>query len=198
MKKKLLMAATVFTVAAAAQCRVSQQKGDSELGLFTGAVIPPGGGDVKMGGGANYAYAINKYLYPYGEFSVLPGGLNSTVEAGNSRFTSRGNLADFHGGLHVRLPISDCIVPYGVFAVGGIRSYSGTLDEINNQTNKIISSSPIESQTQFAVNYGAGIRYYITNKIGVRLEVKAYGPTNKFGGTPVRVMGGVFFQFKRK
>ena len=68
---------------------VSQQAGDSELGLFTGAVIPPGSGGAKVGGGANFAYAVNTWLYPYVEFSVLPGALNNQTTLGSSLFRTR-------------------------------------------------------------------------------------------------------------
>jgi hypothetical protein len=199
MTSKLLFAGAFFAVAAlgCSNAIVTAKKGDSELGLFSGAVIPPGGGGAKLGGGANYAWAINKYFYPYGEFSYLPGALNQSVSAGTEQFNSSGDLADFHGGLHVRKPITTCFVPYGVVAVGAFRQFSGTLDEVNLQTGRIINSSSLPSTTEFAFNYGGGVRYYITEKIGVRFEVKAYGPTSHFGGTPVRVMAGIFFQFKR-
>jgi hypothetical protein len=175
---------------------VSQQRGDSELGLFGGAVIPPGGGG-KFGGGANFAYALSTYIYPYVEFSVLPGALNDSVSAGSSTFRTTGDAIDFHGGLHIRLPFfGPQFVPYGVIAVGGFKPYSVNLQELSGGT--VINTSSVSQGTNFAVNYGGGIRYYITNRVGVRLEVKAYGPTSHFGGTPVRVMGGIFFQFKGK
>jgi hypothetical protein len=173
---------------------VSQQAGDMELGLFTGAVIPPGGG-AKVGGGANFAYAVNTWLYPYAEFSVLPGALNQQVTAGNSTFVTSGGLLDFHGGVHIRIPVNKRFVPYGVIAVGGFKPYSVTLAQISG--GNTINSQSISQSPEFAFNYGGGVRYYITNIIGVRFEVKAYGPTGHFGGTPVRVMGGIFFQFKK-
>jgi hypothetical protein len=174
---------------------VSQQAGDSELGLFTGAVIPPGGG-AKIGGGANFAYAVNTWLYPYVEFSVLPGALNQQVTAGNSTFVTNGNLADFNGGLHIRFPINKRFVPYAVIAVGGFKPYSVTLTQMSG--GNTINSQSVSQGLEFAVNYGGGIRYYITNRIGVRFEAKAYhSPSSAFSGTPVRVMGGIFFQFKK-
>lgn len=197
----LLGAACVGAQAPAPQkekVAVSQQPGDMELGLFTGAVIPPNGGSASAGGGANFAYAVNTYIYPYFEFSALPGALNSSVTAANTKFVTSGNLADFHGGLHLRIPVNPRFVPYGVFAVGGFRSFSGTIDQFNTTTGNKVISTPIPSSGSFLFNYGGGIRYYITDKIGVRFETTAYGPTGKFGGTPVRVMGGVFFQFKKK
>ena len=177
---------------------VSQQPGDMELGLFTGAVIPPNGGSASVGGGVNFAYAVNTYIYPYVEFSALPGLLNSEVTAGTSKFVTTGNIADFHGGVHIRIPVTPRFVPYGVIAVGGFRSFSGTSDLYNTTTGNKVTSTPIPSSGSFLVNYGGGIRFYITNQFGVRFETTAYGPTSKFGGTPVRAMGGVFFQFKKK
>ena len=179
---------------------VSQQQGDSELGLFAGVVRSPANGGAKFGGGANFAYALNTYIYPYAEFSVLPGGssaISKDVPATiNDVFRVPADLLDVHGGVHIRIPVNKRFVPYGVFGVGMLRFYSQSLDEIFKGTR--INSTPLPSENHFSFNYGGGVRYYITNRVGVRFEVKAYGPTSILGGTPLRVMGGIFFQFKKK
>ena len=177
---------------------VSTKQGDWELGLFTGAVIPPGGGG-KVGGGANLAYVIDKWgvILPYGEFSVLPGALNSSVTAGNETFKTTGGLLDFHFGAHIRIPLKKSnIKPYFVIAAGGFKPYSVSTDDIIG--GKAFATLPGSQSVEFAFNYGAGIRWYVTPLIGFRVEAKAYGPESKFGGTPVRVMGGIFFQFKKQ
>lgn len=174
---------------------VSQQAGDSELGFFAGAVHSSGTTD--FGGGANFAYAVNTYVYPYFEFSYLPNALNST----SGPYRTVGNLVDFHGGVHLRYPLPNNkqVVPYAVFALGGIKTQGGEFQELNTSTGTVVNRTPLSSDVQFAVNYGGGIRYYITNSVGVRFEVTAYGPSSHLGGvTPVRFMGGVFYQFKKK
>lgn len=205
MSTKPFLAGLLSAVAAFSQAppptqkpAVSQQKGDSELGLFSGAVFSPFAERPKIGAGANYAYALNKYVYPYGEVSFLPVGTAETVKLGNTSFEYNARLADLHGGIHLRLPVNNRFVPYGVIAVGGFRSFSASLEERNLQSGTLINSRKLPSLMQFAFNYGGGIRYYLNNKLGLRFEVKGYGPTGNFGGTPIRIMGGIFFQFKRK
>jgi hypothetical protein len=180
---------------------VSQQAGDAEIGFFTGAVIPPGGSGATVGGGVNVAFALSTYIYPFFEFSVLPGALNQQQTVDSVLYKTTGNLADFHGGVHIRLPISGHpqFVPYLVFAVGGYKPFSASTSIIDTSTNPPTTDQTIPiTAASFIFNYGGGVRYYVNNHVGVKFEFTAYGPTSHFnGGTPMRVMAGVFFQLKK-
>jgi hypothetical protein len=56
----------------------------------------------------------------------------------------------------------------------------------------------VPSGTDFAVNFGGGIRYYISQRFGMRVEAKGYHPS---GSSPVsstfgKVEFGFFFQLR--
>src|ERR1041385_2411668 len=93
-----------------------------EVGGFAGASY---GIDKFRGmGGGNVTYAINKYILPYVEYSYFPGigRVQNGVFAGTGnpyRLTYSIPLSDFHGGVHIRIPIREKpIVPYAVFGMG--------------------------------------------------------------------------------
>src|SRR5437016_3519822 len=101
-------------------------RGTWETGVFGGASYGSGesqttGGGRIMGGG-NVAYSISKYVMPYVEFSYFPSiarELSTPPQpAGGTSVSFRidqPSLADFHGGVHVRIPIREFpIVPYFV------------------------------------------------------------------------------------
>ena len=173
-----------------------------EVGGFIGSSY--GLDEFRVMGGGNICYGINKYILPYAEFSYFPGirreqsgTFDQTGQPINVQFSVP--ISDFHGGVHVRIPIRESrVVPYLVFGLGGLHTYGRTVtarygvEGIGERTIQL----PISSSTDFATNWGGGIRYYTTQRFGMRLEAKAYKPTGSFTNVFGKIEWGFFFQFR--
>jgi hypothetical protein len=159
--------------------------------------------------GGNITFAINKIILPYFEYSYFPG----IPRDGGGNFPNSGipytyhtniPLSDIHGGVHIRFPIfhEGRVVPYGVFGVGGLRhsarTVTATFSPFPGQT--ATQSVQVDAGTDKAINYGGGIRYYMSQRFGVRVEAKAYKPygdsNSGFTQTFGKVEGGFFFQLR--
>jgi hypothetical protein len=180
-------------------------KGNQEANVFGGLSY---GLDHWRGSfGGNYAYALNKYVMAYGEYSYFPGvsraiapqfqGGTQISDAGTTTF----RFNDFHGGVHIRLPIfpEKRIVPYVSGGMGWLRSdLTGGLPIIQGNSTTYLPFS-LNSKDGFAVNGGGGLRLYLSGdgRFGLRVEAKVYkpvdGPTT---GTFGKISLGVFYQFK--
>ena len=173
-----------------------------EVGGFIGSSY--GLDEFRVMGGGNVSYGINKYILPYAEFSYFPGipreqsgTFEQTGESVNLQFSVP--ISDFHGGVHLRIPIRESrVVPYLVFGLGGLHTYGRTVEArytaagVGERTIDV----PVPSSTDFALNWGGGIRYYTTQRFGMRLEAKAYKPTGSFTNIFGKVEWGFFFQFR--
>ena len=191
-----------------AQAVSAVRSGSFEIDPFIGASY---GVDFRVMGGANVSFAVNKWLLPYGEFSYFPG--IGRTETG--MFAGTGNpvtlhynvpMSDFHGGVHIRLPIHESpIVPYLAFGAGGLHSYATTVSatyQVAGGATQMLPGLPAAASNNFALNFGGGIRFYLSQRFGMRVEAKAYKPFGDlpglFGNTPPNVFGkvefGVFYQ----
>jgi hypothetical protein len=193
------LALTLAACAAMAPAQTASvvRSGSYEVGGFVGASY--GIDEFRWMGGANVTYAVNKWLLPYGEFSYFPGigrrqernfpGVTQPV-----RINYRIPLTDFHGGVHLRAPIREFpIVPYGVIGAGVIRAPSR---QFNVDVLGIQVPFTAPSSTDFAVNFGGGLRYYINQRFGLRGEAKVYKPTGQFNETFGKVEFGFFIQLR--
>lgn len=173
------------------------RSGSYEVGGFVGSSY--GIDDFRWMGGANVTYALSKYILPYAEFSYFPGigrkqtrtipGLTRPIQISYSI-----PLTDFHGGVHIRMPIREFpIVPYAVFGAGMIRAPQ-------RQFNVNVEGIPVpftsDASTDAAVNFGGGLRYYINQRFGIRGEAKVYKPTGQFRDTFGKVEFGFFVQLR--
>jgi hypothetical protein len=155
-------------------------------------------------GGGNVSYGVTKYILPYVEYSYFPGierqqkGLIQVTGGNPIPYVASQAIpfSDFHGGIHLRVPIREShLVPYGVFGVGGLTSFARDARYVtaDGRTGTV----PFPGETNVAINFGGGFRYYIGPRYGIRLEAKAYkpygGPSgfNDFFG---KVEFGFFFQ----
>ena len=175
------------------------RSGSYELGGFLGSSY--GIDKARWMGGANLTYAVTKYILPYTEFSYFPGIGRQSTSSGNGRTiktTYSIPLTDFHGGVHIRMPIREFpIVPYGVFGVGMIHTPSKTVKASVDDGQAVRErdlSAP--SATNLAVNFGGGLRFYVRQRFGFRAEAKVYKPTGDFKDYFGKVEFGVFYQFK--
>lgn len=177
--------------------------GNTEVGGFIGASY--GIDQFRVMGGGNVVYALTRNIMPYGEFSYFPGiGRSQLVPAGSGQppvnFHYSIPLSDFHGGLHIRFPIKDHpLVPYAVIGLGGLHSYSRTEHVAippSQGFSGFTQDVPVPASTNFAVNFGGGLRYYMTERFGMRVEAKAYKPTGTFTQVFGKVEAGFFFNVK--
>ena len=189
--------AALGTTGLPAQTASVVRSGSFEVGGFVGASY--GIDEARWMGGGNVTYAANKYILPYAEFSYFPGigrkqsrtipGLTAPVNISYSI-----PLTDFHGGVHIRLPIREFpVVPYGVFGVGMIHAPQR---QVNLNVEGIQIPFTSAASTNAAVNFGGGLRYYINQRFGVRAEAKVYKPTGQFKETFGKVEFGFFIQLR--
>lgn len=194
--KKLVSAAVLLFAAVAlhAQDAPAVVKGATEVAGFAGASY--GIDDFRVMGGGNVAYAVTREIMPYAEFTYFPGiGRETTV--GAARQVHSVPLADFHGGIHIRIPIKEKkYVPYLSGGVGVIHSYNTTYTAsavVNGQTITFLPFTD-PAKSKFAGNFGGGFRFYFNEKFGMRLEAKAY--TAKDEAVFGKVTAGFFYQIR--
>jgi hypothetical protein len=201
-----------FVSIASAQTAPIRQ-GSFEVGGFVGSSYGISQGAV-MGGG-NVSYAATKILLPYVEYSYFPsiqhtisGDIPGTTYAFNATFPA--SASDFHVGVHVRFPIRETrLAPYGVFGVGLMSIGSATIRTVNyTDAAGPATFSNVSVPTGgsgVAVNFGGGLRYYITPRYGMRVEVKGYKPFNgpqtnvgtaTFNNAFLKAEVGFFLQFR--
>lgn len=197
----LLFAGTI-TPAAFAQSAPHLSSNTFELGGFLGSSY--GADSWRVMGGGNITYGVTRHILPYAEFSYFPGitrKQTGTFPGTGAPFSISFDvpITDFHGGVHIRLPIKESrIVPYLVFGMGLLRSgekdYIATFRYPDGTVDEIRNTQP--SSTDFAVNFGGGLRYYLNQRLGFRIEAKAYKPTGEFKNVFGKVEGGFFIQFR--
>ena len=177
------------------------RQGVTEVGGFVGASY--GIDQARVMGGGNVVYSLTKTFMPFGEVSYFPGigRTQSVTGIPGATETFRVPLTDFNFGLHLRVPIPKSrIIPYAVISIGGIhspqRSVTATFPNPVNP-GQVITTPPfqVNSSTDFAFSGGGGLRYYATERLGFRVEFKAYRPSGTYTDAFYRVTGGFFYQF---
>ena len=203
MQLRVKLAVTmVFLTGSAAIGQVSVvRSGSFEVGPFLGASY--GIDKTRVMGGGNVTYAVNKRILPYAEFTYFPGigRQENGVFAGTGRpFAIKYSipLSDFHGGVHIRLPIREKpIVPYLAVGIGALSHFSRNVNaSYTDATGTSAQTLTRPGGSDFAVNMGGGLRYYINQRFGVRVEAKAYKPTGSFPDVFGKVEFGFFFQLR--
>jgi hypothetical protein len=179
------------------------RSGSFEIGGFAGASY--GVDAFRAMGGGNVTYAVNKWLLPYVEYSYFPGiarsisqpivGLPGVI----GRSTYSAPLSDFHGGVHIRIPIRESrVVPYAVFGLGGLKHFSRstilTYTGADGLPHNLAATDP--GGTDFAVNFGGGLRYYVNQRFGFRVEAKGYKANSSITAAFGKVEVGFFYQVR--
>ena len=174
-----------------------------EVGGFVGGSY--GLDSWRIMGGGNVTYGINRYILPYAEFSYFPGikrEIADTFPTTGAPYTAEFDvpITDFHGGVHIRLPIKESKwVPYLVFGMGLLRnSRADYVIRFNDPVTGQPDTLPGEfaASNNFAVNGGGGLRYYLNQRLGFRIEAKIYKPTGTLSDSFGKVEGGFFIQFR--
>jgi hypothetical protein len=189
---QLLSVACFVSIASAQIANIRQ--GTFEAGGFVGSSYGVGAGDV-MGGGT-ISYAVTKGFLPYAEFTYFPsvertasGPIGNTSNTFSVTYPASGT--EFHVGVHYRIPIREShFAPYGAFGVGSLSIGSGTFQSLSYTAQGSKYTVPLQGSvpagSTVAINFGGGIRYYMTPRYGIRFEAKGYKP---FTGTSTTVGG---------
>jgi hypothetical protein len=179
------------------------RSGSFEIGGFAGASY--GVDRYRAIGGGNLTYAVNRWLLPYVEYSYFPGiarTISQTIPGSSVTFQVNDSVpfSDFHGGVHIRIPIRESrIVPYLVFGVGGLTHFSHTTTVTYTGADGLQHSIPGGTDpggTDFAVNFGGGLRYYVNQRFGFRVEAKGYKPDSSITAAFGKVEAGIFYQLR--
>jgi hypothetical protein len=174
-----------------------------EVGGFAGASY--GLDSWRLMGGGNVTYGITRNILPYAEFSYFPGikrVINDVFPTSRLPYTAEFDvpITDFHGGVHIRIPIKESKwVPYLVFGMGLLRnSRADYVIKFNDPITGSPDTLPGEfaASNSFAVNGGGGLRYYLNQRLGFRVEAKIYKPTGMLSDRFGKVEGGFFIQFR--
>ena len=139
-------------------------------------------GGIHPAVGAGVGIATTRHVMGVAEFTYIPlgGGVLKPGDFDLLRLTPRtgGKAVDFHGGLHIAVPTgSDRALPYLAVGVGLVRQ-SFTALGLGHTTTGVAGS------------FGVGLKWLISERIGVRLELKVYTPNRTF----VRVGVSLFYR----
>jgi hypothetical protein len=177
-------------------------RGNLELGLFGGESY--GLDRFRPMGGANIAYGFSRRLYPFFEASYLPGILRKFPVTNSASFKQAStDLTDFHGGIHFRFVRGETrVIPYAVLGTGVIHASDSQLTTTfvfpDGTSQTAITTIP--SKTSWEVNFGGGLRFFFTERFGLRLEMKAFKPTSAPAGVDntlvYRFAIGPYFQLR--
>jgi hypothetical protein len=185
--------------AAVAQDVPAVVKGAKEVAGFVGASY--GIDDFRVMGGGNVAWAVTRRIMPYAEFTYFPGigrTYTQSFSQGVVKYVYSVPLTDFHGGIHIRLPIKESkIVPYLSLGIGDVHASKVTTTAnvvLSDGTKVTLGPFTDPPKNEFAGNFGGGFRYYKDEKFGLRVEAKAYKAQGEqvFG----KVTVGLFYQIR--
>ncbi|MEP7354207.1 MAG: hypothetical protein ABI824_13345 [Acidobacteriota bacterium] len=153
----------------------------------------------------NAAYAVSRNWMPYAEYSYFP-GIAREVTSNNTISNFSLPASDLHVGVHYRIPLGQKgFVPYLVGAAGFLH-YGATTETITHPP--LVAGLPttyttrdLASDNVFAMNFGAGVRYYVFGESsGFRTEFKVYKPLqggSVYSTAPFyKATIGFFYQFK--
>ncbi len=184
---------------ASAQDAPSVRRNNVEIAAMGG--VSWGFDKTRVMGGGNVGWAATKNLFPYFEATYLPGldrvEESSLQNGGVQRTEFTADAFAFDTGLHLRAPIAESpVVPYAVIGIGGIRFTTDSTVTLVGPDGAVIDRLSVSqpASTELAVNFGAGIRYYINEAVGLRVEFKGYRPTDGSFDNIYRAAAAIFFQ----
>lgn len=133
--------------------------------------------------GLSLASPVSRHVVPVVDLGFTPLG-NRAFRPDFASRVNRSNLFELTGGAHLRWPISSAFAPYLTVGAGLLHTSSDVVVGQNMGTMR-------EGDNHFAFSLGAGARYYMSRKWGVRPELKFYSSKRDFG----RLSIGFFYQF---
>jgi opacity protein-like surface antigen len=137
--------------------------------------------------GGSVGGALNERVLVYGEFLYIPLGSSTVNVLGVNRSVSA-RAFNLDGGLQYQFRKYGSMVPYAGVGLGLLHSVADISSSFSLQG---LNFSTGGSSTDFYVNLGGGVRYYVTERWGVRPEFTIFAGPNTF----VRIGAGVFYEF---
>jgi len=178
----------VVALGAAVGAAAWAQEGEayvSEFSTYAGVAFGQLSSHFTIGGAAGGS--VDRYLVILLESGYTPLGSNTLVNHAGYITRSSG-LYDFDLAFHVRVPLKHRWEPYGIAAPALL--YNRFQKQVL-QTNGVFTYRSGISDVKFGFETGAGLRYYIHPRWGVRSEFKYTISTHNYS----RFMAGVFRQF---
>lgn len=182
-----LVIATAFIVclflAVGAQ---AQDQGAIEVSGHAGIVAGLDGthGEFGAGGGTT----IRDRIFVFGDISYIPFGEGGSFDILGITAEGSAKALNYNFGGHYLFPRKDKIAPYAGAGLGILHASFHSSVTIAGVTTESEASD-----TDFYVNFGGGIRYYVNDRWGFKPELMIFAGPSTF----VRVAGGVFYQFGR-
>jgi hypothetical protein len=161
-----------------AQLEKGQLEVTGQIGLVSGI-----GTHGAFGGSVGAGLSPNVVVY--GEFLYIPLG-STTIGTG----TLSARSYNFDGGLQYQFRKSGAIVPYGNVGLGFLRSSASLPSTFSFQGFNFSTGG---TATDFYLNVGGGVRYYMSDRWGFRPELTIFAGSSTF----VRIGAGVFYAFPR-
>jgi len=155
-----------------------QVEATGQLGLVGGI-----GTHASVAGSVGAAYT--ERIFFQGELSYIPLGGGSVNLLGVESEGSA-KAINFNAGAQFLFPRSAAIAPYAGIGLGILRSTASASTTFGGQTFGSDTSS-----TDFYVNLGGGVRYYMSDRWGIKPEFMLFAGSETY----IRVGAGVFFQF---
>jgi len=172
----MILGAGLAPILAAQADEVDIWEVSGALGLFTGLGSHP---TVSL----SLANAQSGIALPFFEASYTPLG-NRAYEREAGRVTNRSSLYEFSGGVHLRAPVRPDFAPYLAVGAGVLHASSEVVTNNDRGTTRM-------RDTDAAFHIGAGLRYHLSSRWGVRPELKLYLSDRNF----VRATIGFFYRF---
>jgi hypothetical protein len=155
-----------------------------EVSAMSGVVFPGIGPRPIVSGSAGAD--VTRYAMVLGEAAMMPISSQTLLPA--HAFTVRGSsLYDFNIALQVRIPVKRW-EPYGMLGAGVLMN-PYTAGFLGPNGNVVYVG---ERHSKFALEGGAGCRYYVGEKWGVRAEYRYTSSARNFN----RIQGGVFYRLE--
>jgi opacity protein-like surface antigen len=190
------IAILVMAVGSANAYAQADRSGAGEVGAYGGALFGPLGGHPAVGG--HFGGAFSRYAIALIDVGYMPLGSRtldkSPVSLPDSNDSSvvgahrqQSHLWDFNFSLHFRVPVGKKWGPYGIAGAGLLYNRYQLETLLADQTT-LHSTFDL---FRFGFETGGGVRYYFTDNVGIRTEIRETIGSTSF----TRALVGVFYQF---
>ena len=134
---------------------------------------------------ARAGVALHRTVVVFGEYGYTPIG-ERTGSLFDRTAHSSANISDYGAGLQLQIPTGTRFLPYGVAGIGALH---GRASESGFGYNYAVSDATL------TYNFGAGLKVFLSRRIGVDMNLRGYKPNND----PLAGRGtlGVFFQWRK-